>query len=363
MFDLEKNGAFREPTKAELREEKDREYNGRMKNTMRFIGENMATCTIVLVSILLVGSVFGELGFNVFNKYLVLDFILTFAGLLTIEYLASKSGVRCGKTYDEYIKLHDIYLSMREAIYKRGITLMDMFCDWQVDVEYEYYIRRMCKRLKIDYNTYLDVYSKMSLEEISDMLTHKGEEKPKFTLKSPIRSAIAVYRYGKISNTAKNIFYLRSIQHITLTPEILLTDGKPGRGRGGVAPSGQEHLERKTTGAGHIIAVAITVACTIIPLFLLYGWSWTMLFSAVLKLASIFWRYYSGYSKGAQAFNTVEVKHISDKVQYFHLYNEFLDKKFFIKLKEKYGSRTAPSFDEELLEGFDNAKEEAYENK
>lgn len=363
MFDLEKNSAFREPTKAELREEKDREYNSRMKNTMRFIGENMATCTIVLAATLLIGSVFGDLGVNLVTEYVVVDFVLTFSVFLLIEFMASKSGARCGKTYDEYIKLHDIYLSMREAIYKRGITLMDMFCDWQVDVEYEYYIRRRCKKLKIDYGTYLDVYSKMSLEELSDMLTHKGEEKPKFSLRHPFKSGLAIYRYGKISNTAKNIFYLRSIQHIELTPEILLTDGKPRRTRGGVGISGEEHLERKTTGFGHIVATIVMTLLTVLPMFIAKGFSWTLLFAAAMKLVGIFMRYYRGYSKGAQAFNTVEVKHISDKVQYFHLYNEFLDKKFFIKLKEKYGSRTAPSFDEELLEGFDNAKEEAYENK
>jgi hypothetical protein len=98
-------------------------------------------------------------------------------------------------------------------------------------------------------------------------------------------------------------------------------------------------------------------------MFIAKGFSWTLIFAAAIKLVGIFMRYYRGYSKGAQAFNTVEVKHISGKVQYFHLYNEFLDKKYFIKLQDKYGSRTAPSFDEELAEGFDIAKEEAYANQ
>lgn len=337
MFDLEKNNEFREPSKAEEREEKDREYNNRMKSTMRFIGENMATCTIVLATTLLVSSVFGDVGVNILSEYMFMDFLLTFAVFLLVEYMASKSGARCGKTYDEYINLHTVYLNMREAIYKRGIALMDMFCDWQVDVEYEYYIRRRCKKLKINYTDYVDTYSKMSLEELSDMFTHKGKEKPRFTLKHPIKSGLAVYRAAKTSDLAKNIFYLRSIKPIELTPEILLTDGKPRRARGGVGISGEEHLERKTTGAGHIVVTIFMTLLTVLPVFVAKGWSWTLLFAAAMKLIGVFMRYYTGYSKGAQAFNTVEVKHISDKVQYFHLYNEFLDKKLYIDLEEKYG--------------------------
>ena len=335
MFDdLKPDDTYREPTKAEVRAEKDREYNSRMKNTMRFIGENMATCAIILATTLLVTSVFGDVGVNLFSAYTVMDFILTLCVFLLVEYMASKSGARCGKTYDEYKSLHKLYLDMREAIYKRGIALMDIFCLWQIDVEYEFYMRRRCKKLKIDYNEYCEKYSKMSLEELSDMFTHKGEVRPRFTLKSPIRSAIAVYRYAKVSDTAKNIFYLRSIQHIELTPEILLTDGKPRRTRGGVGISGEEHLEKQTTGFGHIVATIFMTLVTVAPMFIAKGWSWTLVFAAAMKLVGVFMRYYRGYSSGANAFNTVEVKHLQDKIQYFHLYNEYLDKKIYLEFND-----------------------------
>lgn len=89
MFDLEVNGNYREPTRAEKREERDREYNSHMKSTMRFIGENMATCTVILATTLLVGSVFGDVGFNFFSQFTIMDFILTFAVFLLVEYMAS----------------------------------------------------------------------------------------------------------------------------------------------------------------------------------------------------------------------------------------------------------------------------------
>lgn len=337
MFDLEKNDSYREPTKAEIRAEKDREYNTRMKNTMRVIGENMATCTIVLATSILIGSVFGDVGFNVFSEYMVMDFVITFAVFIIVEVMASKGGSRCGKTYPEYIDLHTVYLTMREAIYKRGISLMDMFCDWQVDVEYEFYMRRRCKKLKIDYNTYVDIYSKMSLEELSDMFTHKGEENPKFSLKHPIRTAIDIHNYTKVSELAKDIVALKAVKPIELTPEILLTDGKPRRSRGGVGISGEEHLERHTTGVGHMIATIPMILLTILPAFMSKGFSWTLLFAAAIKLMGVCLRYYRGFSSGAKAFNTVEIKHLQDKIQYFYLYHEYLDKKIYLDLEEKYG--------------------------
>lgn len=358
MFDdLKPKGAleeaFRQPSRAEIRAEKDSEYNSRMKNAMRFIGENMATCAIVLATTVLVTSVFGDVGVNLFSAYTVMDFILTLSVFLLVEYMASKSGARCGKTYDEYKSLHKLYLDMREAIYKRGIALMDIFCLWQIDVEYEYYLRRQCKKLKIDYKEYCEVYSKMSLEDLADMFTHKGEERLKISAKNPIRSGIAAYRYAKVSDTAKNIFYLRSIQHIELTPEILLTDGKPRRSRGGVGISGEEHLEKQTTGFGHVVATMLMTLLTVAPMFIAKGWSWTLAFAAAMKLVGVFLRYYRGYSSGAAAFNTVEVKHLGDKIQYFHLYNEYLDKEIYLEFNGKYG---------DLPYGTEK-ETEAYENK
>ena len=335
-FDLNKDREERRAMEVEDKLERQKEYNTRMKNTMRFIGENMATCAIVLATILLVGSVFGDIGVNVFSAYTVMDFVLTLAAYILIEYLVAGSGAGCGKTYPEYIELHDRYLNMREAIYKRGTVLMDAFCDWQVDVEYEYYIRRRCKSLKIDYKEYVEIYSKMSLEELADMFTHKGEVKPKFRLRHPIKSIIAIYKFAKVSDLAKDIFYLRSIKPIELTPEILLTDGRPRRGRGGVGISGEEHLANQTTGFGHIVVMVVTVLLTVMPAFFAKEWSVMLIFSALMKLVGVFGRVYRGYSKGAKAFNTVEVKHISDKIQYFNLYNEFLDKKIYLELADKY---------------------------
>jgi hypothetical protein len=45
---------------------------------------------------------------------------------------------------------------------------------------------------------------------------------------------------------------------------------------------------------------------------------------------------YSGYSEGAKAFNSVEPKHLQVKIKYLYLYLEFVEKKIYLELGDKY---------------------------
>ena len=322
----------------EIKKARQGAYNKKVKRTMKFIGENLATYAVILATMVLVGSVFGELSFNFFFAHMVPDFILTVSTFMLVEYLLSQNGVGCGKTYDGYIMIHNKYLEMREGVFKRGIALMDIFCTWQVDIEYEYYIRGACKELEIGYDDYINTYSKMSLQELNALFDHIDNETTLFNLKHPIASLFKVFRRAKHTDKATRIFSLRLVKRITLTPEILLTDGKPRRSRGGVGISGEEYIEKKTVGGGHIAITILTALISVLPTIALKEWSWLLLFYALLKLIGVFFRGSRGYANGVKAFNTIDVKRLSDQMQYLNLYNEFLDKKIYLQLDGKYGS-------------------------
>lgn len=314
-------------------------YNKKVKRTMKFIGENLATYAVILATTVLVGSVFGELSFNFFFAHMIPDFILTVSTFMLVEYLLSKNGVSCGKTYDDYITNHEKYLDMRDDVFKRGIARMDMFCAWQVDVEYEYYIRGICKELEIEYDDYINTYSKMSLQELNTLFDeHTNNDTNLFNIKHPITSLFRMFRRAKHTDRATRIFSMRLIKRITLTPEVLLTDGKPRRSRGGVGISGEEYIEKKTTGGGHIAITIITALISVLPTIALKEWSWLLLFYAMLKLIGVLFRGSRGYANGAKAFNTIDVKRLQDQMQYLNLYKEFLDKKMYLQLGDKYGS-------------------------
>ena len=48
------------------------------------------------------------------------------------------------------------------------------------------------------------------------------------------------------------------------------------------------------------------------------------------------YRMYRGWSRGAKGYNTVEPKHLQDKIKYLYLYLEFLDKKIYKELGDRY---------------------------
>jgi hypothetical protein len=66
------------------------------------------------------------------------------------------------------------------------------------------------------------------------------------------------------------------------------------------------------------------------------GASWGLVMYTLMKLILLARRIFKGYSKGAKAYNTVEVKHMQDKMLYLNLYKEFIEKKTYLTLKDKY---------------------------
>lgn len=340
MFDdLNANGKkmFEHPSREEYKRFKQKEHNNRQKRIAKVVGENFATFGLFAVMVLMIGSIWTEFGIFTNWRKFISEALITIVLYILADFYASSLGALGGKLDDDYIKNHDEYLSLREAVRKAGIVLMQVFCDWQIDVEYEYYLRRRCRDLKIDYKEYCEKFSKMSLEELSDMFIHKGEEKPRFTIKHPITSGLAVYRYAKQSDDAKNIFYLRAIQPIKLTPEILMTDGRVRNNRGGVPMSGEEYVEKHTVGPKHIIMTALFAIVAAIPVVeLAQEFSLAMLVYTIFKIALMLYRMYSGYSRGAKGFNSIDPLRLQGQIHYLNLYMEFLNKKIYLSLKDKY---------------------------
>ncbi len=321
MFDLDKeNGSskesrreessFREPTREELKTHKQKEHNRRQKTLMKVIGENMASYACVLILFLLVGLIWTDIGLFVNFTSFITDALVSIVLFILADICMAQIGTKGGKLDDDYLKVHDEYLTLRDTVRKAGISLMDMFCDWQIDIEYEFYMRRRCKTLKIEYKTWSESYSKMELDELKRIMS--------------------------IDKAAK-VFALNQVRHIELTPDILLTDGRAQNERGGVGQSGEEYIAKHTTGWQHILTTALFAIIAAVPVFTLTNdVSVGRVIYTLFKLSMMFYRMFKGYNRGAMGYNTVEPKHIQDKIKYLHLYLEFVEKKMYLKLKERY---------------------------
>lgn len=300
-----------ESSKANMRQEKQKEYNNKSKMVAKMIGENMLWYVCALIPALLICFIWTETELESFGKNLISDAIITVVLFLIAGNSTAKLGLIGGKMDDEYVSIHTAYLALREKIYGVGIILMDAFCLWQVDVEYDTYMRRRCKKLGITLEEFNEKYRDMPFEDLKN-------------------------KFGAVK--AGKVELLKGIEPIELTPEILLTDGRAGNERGGVSESGEEYFDKKTKDWRNVITTCICAIFTISFSFMMTDdVSFARIVYTVCKLVMLCVRMYTGYSKGARAYNTVEPKHIASKIQYFNLYLEFIEKKIYKSFGNKYG--------------------------
>ena len=329
---MDDKNIFTDVSREERRMEKQKQHNERQKRFAKAIGENFATFGLLAVMVLMIGSIWTEFGiFTDWQKFLS-EALTTVVLYILADFYASSIGTQGGKLDDDYIKNHKEYLELRETVRSAGIILMDMFCDWQIDVEYEYYMRRRCRELKIDYNEYMEKYHDKTLEELRVMFPLENVKEEKFWNK-----VFGTYRNAKTSSRAAKIFSLNQVKHIDLTPDILLTDGKVRNPRGGVSMGGEEYVEKHTVGVKHILVTAFFAIVAAIPVVnLIREFSVAMLIYTIFKIALMLYRMYAGYSRGAKGYNAIEPKHLQDKIKYLTLYLEFLEKKVYETLGDKY---------------------------
>lgn len=308
MFDLE---GFDKPSKKELREDRAKEFNQAQRAITRAVGENMASLGAILIVLLFVGYIWTDFSFQIEWQKAIIDAIVTIVFFILMESLWVQNGIKCGKLDEEYVAAHEKYIEMRDTVLGMGVSLMDKFCAWQIDEEYDTYLRKRCKSLKIEYSDYVESLSNLSLKELEGICG---------------------------ADIAAKVFALKQIKPIELSREILMTDGSNATERGGVGESGQEYAKKKTIGWLNLALTFASGAGTAwIAVAMNGGASWALVVYTLVKLSFLCWRMYKGYSSGAKAYNTVEVKHLQDKMLYLNMYIEFIKKKTYLSLGDKYG--------------------------
>jgi hypothetical protein len=297
-WELGDDSVFQEPSREKIKEHKQKEFNKKQKSLVKLVGENLASYALVLIVVLMIGFIWTDLGISLTWTSFLIDSLMSVVLFIVAESLTAKIGTSGGRLDDIYIMVHNEYVELRKTVFDAGITLMDKFCEWQIDVEYEFFLRKKCKEHKINYDKYVDTYSRMTLPDLQKEL---GKQ-----------DALIVAALNKTSR-------------IELTPDMLLTDGKVRGERGGIPISGEEYVEKHTTGFGHIALAIITAILTAFPAFALTeDVSLGRVIYTVFKLAMLIYRMYNGYSRGAKAFNTIAPRNLRSKIRYLNLYLEFL---------------------------------------
>ncbi|MBQ8289316.1 MAG: hypothetical protein IJY01_00390 [Clostridia bacterium] len=294
--------------------ERQKKYNNISKNIMGMFGANIALYICILIPVLLVGFIWTDIGAPEFNVGLISDGAVTVTLFIIGEVMMTKVGADGGKLDADYITARNDYKSIIAKVNDLGTMLLRPFCEWQVDIEFEEAITSRLKAARITKDEYLKVRSK-SFKELKAT-------------------------YG--ARRASIIKSVNDLEPIDLNESVLLYDGSTAVTRGGVPMSGDEYLKSKAYTVQMLISTLFTCLVTIsFAITFTEDITFARVIYTALKLVVLFFRMAKGYARGAQAYNTVEVRQYQVKTAMLREYVKFVNDKTYLKLGDTYGDLSA----------------------
>ena len=286
-----------------------KKYNTTSKAIVSVIGSNLSLFVCILLPFLMIGFIWTDVGIVEFGTWFVMDAALTLALFIVGELMMMRVGATGGKLDNDYLAAKREYMSLVEVANKLGTLLMPLFCDWQVDIEYE---RTVAKRLR---------HLKMTREEWDTVKTRTFKE-----LKQT---------YGKYKALA--ICSLNRLKPIELNESLLIYGDTEEKIRG-IPMSAEDYMRRKSYspemifGAGFACLLTVSIAFTLTS-----DISIARVVYTITRLAFLLFRMAKGYNEGAKSYNTIEVCMLRAKSKYLRQYETFINDKLYLKLGDKYG--------------------------
>lgn len=309
MDDLEKM-----PTRKKKFSERQKDYNLSQKSIVHIIGTNISLFVCMLLPFFLIGFIWTDFGTPKISLKLISDGIVSVALFIVGEIMMMQIGANGGKLDDDYKKARVDLDGVLESVHNLGTLLLPVFCEWQIDAEME---QATTARLR---------YLRMSKE---DLQKTKGMSK-----KDLIR------KYG--ARKAKRIIALHKLEPMELNEAVLLYNNGNALSRGGVPESGEEFIDRKKHSPQLIMTAVFTGLLTVsVAITLTNDLSFSRVMYTAFKLIMLLYRMSDGYSIGAKAYNTVEVRQLSARAKYLRQYTQFVNEKIYLKIDKKYGDTSA----------------------
>lgn len=292
------------------RDFREKRHNENAKKIAKTITQNLYTYLCVAIPIMMVLTIFTDFTLPEIGWNLLGDGIITVALMVCGERLMVKLGAFGGKLDDDYEEARKRYKEAKAEAKKRMIALMMPFCEWSIDQEYERAQRAYCARIRIKFEKYQEEYADKSLEELKKIL--------------PLEKAIHVDRINKL-------------EPIELTPDMLLYNCSRYNDRRDIKISGEDYEYKKIYGKkGLIISVVTCLFLVGLPLAFAKEITADVIIYTIGKLAALLYRMAKGYSEGAKAYHTVEVRHLDSKSDYLEEFVGFVDDKAYMKIASEY---------------------------
>lgn len=292
------------------REYRERKHNEGAKRLAKTITQNLYTYLCMAIPLALLLTIFTDFTLPTLGWSLAGDGILTVAIMVGGERLMVKLGTFGGKLDDDYAEAKKRYAAAKAEAKKRTVALLMPFCEWQIDQEFERAKRARCAHLRIKYDTYMAEYAGKTLDQLKTVL--------------PLEKAVQVDRINKL-------------EPIELTPDVLLYNCSSSRDRRDIKISGEDYEYSKIYGRkGLVVSVVTCVIMVGLPLTFSGAVTMSKIIYTLGKLAVLLYRMFKGYSNGAKAYHTVEVRHLDSKSDYLEEFVGFVDNKIYLTIANEY---------------------------
>ena len=286
-----------------------KKYNVSQKKIAYIIGKNLTLFVCMFLPLLLIGFIWVDLGAILFDTKMLGDGAITVCLFITGELMMTRLGVDGGRMDESFISAKSEFEKLLQKVQELGTLLLGVFCDWQIDVEMEQAIHYRLRLLRM---------TPKQFDEVKNLPPDELREK-----------------FGRLK--AAKIMEIIDLKPIELNEAILLYNGEH-TARGGVPESGDAYLNKTSHIITTIIACIFTGLLTVsIAMTLTTDVTIARVIYTVFKLTMLLFRMSSGYSRGAKAYNTVEVRQLKAKTNYLHQYVKFVEEKMYLKLGDKYG--------------------------
>lgn len=286
------------------------DYNKTSKTLARVVGANISLFVCLLLPFVLIGFMWTDfVAFKIDRRFLS-DGVVTVALIIIGELLMMRIGASGGKLDDEYIEAKTEYDALVKRVNEVGTMFLSMFCDWQIDTEMTNAIAVRVRSLRMTRKEWL---------EVKDLTPQELREK-----------------YGR--KKANKILKITNLDPVVLNDAMLLYDGNDAFARGGIPISGEAYIDKKSRSVQTILSAVFTGLLTItVVLAISEDMSFAKVMYTLFKCILLLFRMAQGYAVGAKAYNTVEVRLLKAKCNYFRQYIRFVDDKTYLKLGSEYG--------------------------
>ena len=310
------------------REDRMKDRNARQKNLAKTIGQNLSLYVCIMIPVLLVGLIWTETSLPTFGWGLLSDALLTVVLFVIGERAMITVGIAGGKLDDEYLATREKFHETVAKVKALGVLLLEPFCDWSIDRELIHAKRTRLRRLGIKYEQWVNEYESMTFEDL--------------------KAAFGV-------ETAAKLIEIKHLKPIDLDPDLLLTAGYGSKQRRNVPDGAEIYIEKKRYGKVGILISALTAAFTVaVTLALTEDVTIARVLYTSVKLIALLYRMANGYNNGAKAYNTMEVRSLTAKIEYLDEYMEFLGKKLYLQIADQYPQIHLLTNAEKPVEGQEN---------